>query len=85
MNKSNSGSGRPNYSTIASIRLTKEERDTWLNFADRLGMSGNRFLAGAVQDIMKIIMIKPGEPIKLPPFVTYCRAVIHGGDTFFKE
>jgi len=76
---------RPQYSVIASIRLTKAERDIWLNYADKLGMSGNRFLAKAMVDVINIIDQKPGTPIKLPAFISYCRSVIHGGDTFFKE
>lgn len=76
---------RPQYSVIASIRMTKAERDVWIKYADRLGISGNRFLASAITDVIKIIDQKPGTPIKLPPFLEYCRAVIHGGDTFFQH
>ncbi|NBW16338.1 MAG: hypothetical protein EBR82_50990 [Caulobacteraceae bacterium] len=76
---------RPLYSSIVSIRLTKSERDAWLAFSDKMGMSGNRFFAKAITEYMNLINQPAGHPIKLPPFLQYCRNIMHGGDAFFKE
>ena len=76
---------RPIYSSIISIRLTKVEREAWLRFSDKMGMSGNRFFARAISEYMNLIEQPPGQPIKLPPFLQYCRNIVHGGDSYFKE
>ena len=76
---------RPSYSTVASVRLTKAERDAWINHSDRLGLSSNRFFAKAVADYIAMIEQPPGQPIKVPAFLAYCRSVLHGGDSFLKE
>jgi len=76
---------RPSYSTVASVRLTKAERDAWINHSDRLGLSSNRFFAKAITDYISMIEQPPGQPIKVPAFLSYCRSVMHGGDSFLKE
>jgi len=76
---------RPQYSQVASVRLTKAERDLWLKYSDRLGLSGNRFLGKAIADYISMIDQPPGKPIKVPPFLAYCRSIIHGGDGFLQE
>jgi len=73
------------YSSIISIRLTKVEREAWLRFSDKMGMSGNRFIARAISEYMNLIEQPPGQPIKVPAFLSYCRSVMHGGDSFLKE
>jgi len=76
---------RPQYSQVASIRLTKAEREMWIRYSDRLGMSGNRFFAKSIADYIAMIDQPPGKPIKVPPFLAYCRSIIHGGDGFLQE
>ena len=76
---------RPKYSQVASIRLTRDERDAWIRYSDKLGLSGNRFFAKAVTDYIAMIDQPPGKPIKVPAFLAYCRSVMHGGDQFLKE
>jgi len=76
---------RPQYSQVASIRLTKAEREMWIRYSDKLGLSGNRFFAKAITDYIAMIDQPPGKPIKVPAFLAYCRSVIHGGDGFLQE
>lgn len=83
MNKKQSD--RPQYSQVASIRLTKAERETWIRYSDKLGLSGNRFFAKAIGDFISMIDQPPGKPIKVPAFLAYCRSIVHGGDEFLQE
>lgn len=76
---------RPKYSQVASIRLTQAERDMWIKYSDKLGLSGNRFFAKAITDYIQMIDEPPGKPIKIPPFLAYCRSVMHGGDGFLQQ
>ena len=76
---------RPQYSQVASIRLTQAEREMWIRYSDKLGLSGNRFFAKAITDYINMIDQPPGKPIKVPAFLAYCRTVMHGGDAFLHE
>jgi len=75
----------PRYTSVVSLRLTKGERDKWLAVSDALGMSGNRFFAKAITEYIQMIEQPAGQPLKIPPYLKYCREIRHGGDAFFKE
>jgi hypothetical protein len=83
MSKKQVGSGK--YTTVVSLRLTREERDKWLATSDKLGMSGNRFFAKAITEYIAMIEQPASQPLKIPPYLKYCREIRHGGDGFFKE
>jgi hypothetical protein len=76
---------RPFYSTVVSVRVTKAERESWIQYADKLGLSSNRFLGKGIADYIDMINQPPGKPIKVPAFLSYCRSVMHGGDEFLRE
>ena len=75
---------RPFYSTVVSVRVTKAERETWIQYADKLGLSSNRFLGKGIADYIEMISQPPGKGIKVPAFLAYCRSIVHGGDEYLK-
>ena len=48
-------------------------------------MSGNRFFAKAITEYIQMIEQPAGQPLKIPPYLKYCREIRHGGDALFKE